>query len=1341
MRPELKFDMQEAESTVKTLHLHKMENVADFEVLAICWGLGLFFFTCVLLMICYYKYRVSQWKVITASAVSLLPGAEAVVESGGEEGWKQLWRVMSWWDVSAVVMLVVAAICTLCVLIYVCWKYPPRCRRDKGLWITAPLLLLMVASPAGADHLVPNSAQAVAVGSSVVFNLHSPNFTQVNWTKICPDYMDLAQVNKTDLDLIYHHRNISDLGWMSVFHNGSLKISNVSEQANGTYAAHVDSQYPLQLFYLTVVPPVRDEETVPAPTYSPGQHYLTVEKGQSVWMNPQKNFSELLWMKHTWNESIPVAFVNVSQVDIFNTHNRTGLISIYINGTLKLSNLPVQARGNYEARYNGTNASSDYFALFVQNDLLAPALHLMRLNASQCGFLCRCAGENITLQTIKGNETITLNTTSAVLDPKNVSMVRCTAWRDARFRATLVSIQEVCKQTGRRVKYVYVVVNDYWWLLLIALLLFFFVLWWFHGPPLRINFNRHVAYMPLVLLLIAVPGAESIKNHSAPYDSFHGGLNQPRCNLDWWIYALGVLAGCLLVLLCVVCGFTIRAQRNAWFFGPLVLLTIVCQSSTLFVPILEHPDSGCHENLFNQIWLREEAVGVSFNATFTLEIKCLKDPINTAWYVGDGYKNDLFLQFEHSTFSIVPENLGFCAGYSYSLLTFSCLLKSDIKLITIVSKTHTQESYETIFFNYGNVESGLKIVGSQHSEVVLHCYYNNNWFNNKRNILTWLFNDKQLFNTEMDKSLNPSVQNDFSLKVHLTPQSIGNYECRVETKSSLTRYRYFYHVQMPHVNKVKQPQIQAGFQSQTQTQTESQRQNWPWWCYLSIIMTIFAISLLIAYCCLRRPQLHNVAMLSPLLLAVMIPAAECHGRNMHDFSIGFHCDFSFNYSLKANTTFSISKYITNNTAQVIARISDSCIEKFSSQATTVGITIFDVTSDKLTIKKFNQNTSGIYSITEDETDAITVTFYNLTVILPPPTESPLSYTENQVFTLPPYNEARETWWAIFLICLTCLLFIGIAVKVALTKNLGVPTTIYPCKKKPVFQNPLLITTACLCLLSLPQTNAQCSVSSNNIYLEDGKPGLLNASVDMAGFTKYSWKKQIGKTETLVLVENSTKIHYFNESAGTLLSNGSYLISITNSASAGEYHLECVAKNGSSKLNKITVVDVQKCAPPTITVYTEIYKDLLSTRCRAKVYCWSTTRNPICFKSFNPFPNPDEALITSYAKKPYHNYYWYYFNTTEPQLVYCNCSNPLSRAVNSINLVTECQNALEDYNQAKALKVVYVSYHHLWWIFALMFFVAALFLAAYWWWEKHCRAKNSPEQTKALSLLKDPVEIV
>lgn len=252
----------EAEEQVKYLPYTKMEDPRVYEVIATCFGLGMFMLTGLLLAYCYVKYKVSQKAMLMLSTASLISGAKA-----HSLPHHSMWRVMcerlSWHEMVSLVLVGVMMVITVGVIVWVCLTYPPSCclRRRKSLWIAGPLVLLMLTAPAQGY----GNYYEIDEGQDIMFNVSGP-FLSVNWTKLIGTHkhIDVAFANHTFVEL-FDTKNWTDAGWVAIYGNGSMKLKNCSSATGGVYTSIVErnstswanyTYFDYSYYTLAVIPPI-----------------------------------------------------------------------------------------------------------------------------------------------------------------------------------------------------------------------------------------------------------------------------------------------------------------------------------------------------------------------------------------------------------------------------------------------------------------------------------------------------------------------------------------------------------------------------------------------------------------------------------------------------------------------------------------------------------------------------------------------------------------------------------------------------------------------------------------------------------------------------------------------------------------------------------------------------------------------------------------------------------------------------------------------------------------------------------------------------------------------------
>ncbi|AMB43066.1 E3L [Bat mastadenovirus WIV9] len=1306
-----------------------IDATADYQVLAITFFFGAILFFCMVIIVCCYRWRVGRLHQLYGSTALLIGGAKAQTPMA-EETWEEWVAELPWWDWLSIALVAVAAVCTIIVVAYVLWKYPPRCRRGgKNLWITTPLLLLCVAAPAftAKTYQIPDYYQ-VEEGGEVMFDLdNGSRFQEMNWTKLIGNQeYAVAYANETYVRLDFEDRNETGISMAGIYINGSVKIMNISKEAEGTYQAnlYLNGNHSYQIFMLGVV-------------YHLKMPVITVERlntsqckllcgcsGENVTLEAIVG-NTTTKLKYSWQvlNSDDVRFLRCTANR--NNNKRTTLVSVhepcraeYIIHKVVYTNdellwmllslvLMILAAGIWYC------VDGIRMHLRARDAMAIPLLTVMLLTPAQAAFTTTNfnlrVGENATLQLNETNATWFLETAAPTINYRHIH--------------NFSNLSDVCTEVQMK--------NNSIHLLGVK-------------PTLRTltakasNFTHYFNFN--------ISDLQRSSNQSSNYWRDY-----------WWVYLVACLVLFLLVLICVICTHKIRMRnRNAWMLGPLVLLMICDASFCYKLPALDERNTICRYDSIGS-WVRYESVSVVMGGTFTLTLQCGKPHKIVRWYANDGAINIQFLEFNNGTFSDMPYVLSvLCHSYVYSMDSFSCELKSDLNSIIASAETHDNKSdLETFYFNYGISTPEQVILADVGDTVILHCFIGPSWQSSDTNMVIWKFNDQCLgyysnggVNSESFSNFYSIDKTEFSLTIEVNKSSIfGRYECKTQIKPSKEKHaeikQYFYNLQ-PKTLFSTAPAFDHVGNADKHESTETN--NLPWWGAMLIGIVLIAAILLIGSAVINKMtnRTQKVFLLSPLILTACIPAADCDNLvKKASFSISITQNVSamtgedllLNPFAEFETiVWGKLKSAESNKFSKIAAVTEEGSSKYTMNFQELFFSVVDMfINGSLKIHKLTSENSGIYVQDIKKNNGFGATIYINVTVKPKPYSFPkmifINITDQTTVTV---TTARNHWWVITVAVLTLLLFLGIGIKFYVDNNLGLPPPYYP-PKKPIYTNHLLLT-ACLCLL-LPTTIASpnCKVFNQHLYGLSNQSLLLNASVDVSSLFKYRWNKVISNNAKQLIVQNQTSIQYFLKHNFQLLNNGSLLIKNSSRADSGTYQLSCIASTGKST-EAIVVVDIlDKCRPPKMQLTVELFGDF----CRTKVFCNSTTSNTIKF----PEPNPKEVDFNIQSKT---NTYWIYPNQTSPYFVSCNCTNLYSSAHSMVDLKRECDEARHAYHLLIHPQT-YISMHHLWWIYGLMLFLAGLAAAAWWWWHKHHKRPDKPNGLKDSAeekpALKDLAEIV
>lgn len=1304
-----------------------IDAAADYQVLAITFFFGAILFFCMVIIVCCYRWRVGRLHQLYGSTALLIGGAKAQTPMA-EETWEEWVAELPWWDWLSIALVAVAAVCTIIVVAYVLWKYPPRCRRGKNLWITTPLLLLCVASPAFTAKMyqIPDYYQ-VEEGEEVMFDLdNGSRFQEMNWTKLVgsKEYA-VAYANETYVRLDFEDRNETGISMAGIYINGSVKIMNISKEAEGTYQAnlYLNGNHSYQIFMLGVV-------------YHLKMPVITVERlntsqckllcgcsGENVTLEAIVG-NTTTKLKYSWQvlNSDDVRFLRCTAHR--NGIKRTNLVSVhepcraeYIIHKVIYANdellwmllslvLMILAAGIWYC-IDGIRMH-----LRARDAMAIPLLTVMLLTPAQAAFTTTNfnlrVGENATLQLNETNATWFLETAAPTINYRHIH--------------NFSNLSDVCTEVQIK--------NNSIHLLGVK-------------PTLRTltakasNFTHYFNFN--------VTDLQRSSNQSSNYWRDY-----------WWVYLVACLVLFLLVLICVICTHKIRMRnRNAWMLGPLVLLMICDAGLAVTVPDIDIHNSLCHGDGYN--FNRFEAVSLTLGDPFTLKLQCKLPVIQADWHLFNGLSFDRFLEFKSGKFQMLPSLLNLmCLNYFYDDSSFSCEVKSDIKMITVSTKLDTGFSaIEHFYFNYGNSDPEQKIFAAEGEIVILHCFLEDRWFLNDQNVIIWKKNGEYVAYSHPNKNISANyhpntytIRNDFSLEIIVDLNAFGQYECKTQTKpkSGHTKMKsYFYNLEpkleVSTIQSVSPLFIKADNYESENKSTEAKF--FPWWGATLLGVVLIVVILLIGHLVINKMtnRTQKIFLLSPLVLTVCIPAAKCDNlvpkiNYNQSYEVHEHDSIILGSDVQAQQ-YQWKKLLpaTREKTLLFAEIKEEIISRNSDSFHEIGLTRVDVFSNgsiKLCDLKIEASGTYFQEITMDGGQGARLT-YEL-YVQPKPKPTVVFFTIVTEQTTITVNSYRHHWWVFFVAALTLVLFIAIGVKFYVQKDLGLPPPYYPtAQRKPFYTNQMLLT-ACLCLL-LPTTFAQplCTVTNQHFYGLKNRPLLINASVQTSTLMKYSWLKLLGGSSKQIIVQNSTKVHYFVKQNYELLNNGSLLIKNSSHENAGTYELSCVGSDGRPTEPVLVVSIIDICEPPKMQLTSEMFGDL----CRVKVYCNSTTSNTIKF----PEPDPKEVDFNIKSKT---NTYWIYPNQTSPYFVSCNCTNLYSSAHSIVDLKQECDEARLSYHLLIHPQT-YISMHHLWWIYGLMLFLAGLAAAAWWWWHKHHKRPDKPNGLKDSAeekpALKDLAEIV
>ncbi|AMB43099.1 E3L [Bat mastadenovirus WIV10] len=1325
MSPEEELAVQLKPPTGPRQRRAAIDAAADYQVLAITFFFGAILFFCMVIIVCCYRWRVGRLHQLYGSTALLIGGAKAQTPMA-EETWEEWVAELPWWDWLSIALVAVAAVCTIIVVAYVLWKYPPRCRRGKNLWITTPLLLLCVAAPAftAKTYQIPDYYE-VEEGGEVMFDLDGGNrFQEMNWTKLVgsKEYA-VAYANETYVRLDFEDRNETGISMAGIYINGSLKIMNISKEAEGTYQAnlYLNGSHSYQIFMLGVV-------------YHLKMPVITVERlntsqckllcgcsGENVTLEAIVG-NTTTKLKYSWQvlNSDDVRFLRCTANR--NNNKRTTLVSVhepcraeYIIHKVVYANdellwmllslvLMILAAGIWYC------VDGIRMHLRARDAMAIPLLTVMLLTPAQAAFTTTNfnlrVGENATLQLNETNATWILETAAPTINYRHIH--------------NFSNLSDVCTEVQIK--------NNSIHLLGVK-------------PTLRTltakasNFTHYFNFN--------VTDLQRSSNQSSNYWRDY-----------WWVYLVACLVLFLLVLICVICTHKIRMRnRNAWMLGPLVLLMICDGNFCYRIPKLDERNTICRFDGLGS-WIRYESVSVVMGDTFTLNLQCNKPYKQVRWYANDGSLNMKFLEYLNGTFLEVPYVLNvLCHSYVYTLNSFSCKIKSDLNSIVVSASAYDNKSgLETFYFNYGISTPEQVIFADVGDTVILHCFTGPLWQSTDTNMVIWKFNEQHLgyytnggVNSESLSKFYSIDKTEFSLTIEVNKSSIfGRYECKTQIKPSKEKHaeikEYFYNLN-PKSPFYTPPSFFEHVGADTHESAKSK--NFPWWGAAIIGVFLIAAILLIGNILINKMtnRSQKIVLLSPLVLTICIPAADCDNLVKkisieQNFTVLIGDDLILNPlesfesivwgKLQSAETYRFSK---------IATITEEESSKYTNNFQSLSFTIVDMFSNG-TIKIHNMKleNSGIYVQQLSKNNGFGSTFYINVTVKPRPYSFPkmifINVTEQTPVTV---STLRNHWWVIIIAALTLLLFLGVGIKFYVKNDLGLPPPYYPPTKKPIYTNQLLFT-ACLCLLLPTTLSDYCSFSQNHYYALSTSNFTLNSSIPIQKLMKFSWGKVTGTSRQQLIMDFKQQPHFYLHDRYHFNQNGTITIANITSRDSGTYKLSCTTNDDGKITDNVLMLTVlDKCYPPKLSITAELYGDF----CRAIVQCNTTTSNSINF----PDPNPTEAELNVKSRT---NTYWIYPNQTAPYFVSCNCTNPFSSAHSIVDLKRECDEARHAYHLLIHPQT-YISMHHLWWIYGLMLFLAGLAAAAWWWWHKHHKRPDKPNGLKDSAeekpALKDLAEIV
>uniref|UniRef100_A0AAU6S554 E3 protein n=1 Tax=Rhinolophus ferrumequinum adenovirus TaxID=3140013 RepID=A0AAU6S554_9ADEN len=220
-----------------------MSDSADYQVFCVIMIAMAVFFTVGLVLYCCYHQYYNKTVVGVGSSLWLINGAEARSPLA-------LCDKLEWHELGLIGLVGVAIVALICIVAYMCWKYPPKCRKSKSLWITAPLLLLLIAAPSNA------SIEQIEIesGSTVIFQPLKSNFSFTQWEKALGNTsIPIGFVNATEIEIFTNTKNQTGIKLLSLYSNGTAKLSNCSTDTSGLYQANQDGNV-TTFINLTVIP-------------------------------------------------------------------------------------------------------------------------------------------------------------------------------------------------------------------------------------------------------------------------------------------------------------------------------------------------------------------------------------------------------------------------------------------------------------------------------------------------------------------------------------------------------------------------------------------------------------------------------------------------------------------------------------------------------------------------------------------------------------------------------------------------------------------------------------------------------------------------------------------------------------------------------------------------------------------------------------------------------------------------------------------------------------------------------------------------------------------------------
>ncbi|AMB43132.1 E3L [Bat mastadenovirus WIV11] len=591
----------------------KKEATSDYQVLAITFFFGAILFFFLVIILCCYKWRVGRLHQLYGSTALLIGGAKAQTPTPEVKDLEE-WLIdcFSWWEWLSIALVAVAAVCTIIVLAYVLWKYPPRCcrRGGKSLWLTTPLLLLCVASPAftAKTYQIPDYYE-VEEGGQVMFDLESGSrFQEMNWTKLIgrQEYA-VAYVNQTYVKLDFNDRNYTGISMAGIYINASLKLMNISKRAEGTYLANLytNGKFSYQIFMLGVVYHLKMPVITVEKLNASKCKLLCSCRGENVTLETIVG-NTTTRLKYSWQilNSEDVRFLRCTANR--NGNKRITLVSVHepcrpehiINKVVYANDellwmllslvLMILAAGIWYC-VDGIRVH-----LRARDVMAVPLLTVMLLTPAQAAFsntnFNLIAGENATLYLNETNVTWILETASPVISYRQLQ--------------NFSNITDVCAEVK--------IQNQTVQLLGIK-------------PTLRTltakasNFTHYFYFN--------ISDLQKSSNQQSNYWRDY-----------WWVYLVACVILFLLVLICVICTHKIRLRnRNAWMLGPLVVLMIAVPSEAYFAEY--------------------RSLNVSVGDDLNISLKTNQSFSNLTWYLLQRHKPALILAHCNETVALVNKTV------------------------------------------------------------------------------------------------------------------------------------------------------------------------------------------------------------------------------------------------------------------------------------------------------------------------------------------------------------------------------------------------------------------------------------------------------------------------------------------------------------------------------------------------------------------------------------------------------------------------------------------------------------------------------------------------------------